>query len=112
MVAAKKTTPTVKAPPKPKFGEVGFKFPVMAEIVRYIPDNDNNYPITIKINLGSYIDTDWVDQGYEISYDTHKDFNDFYVSCDPKFLKVRKQEELKQAKALVAKLTKEISELN
>lgn len=101
---AKKTTT-----PKPKFGEVGFTFPVMAKIVRFIPDNEDIYPIVIEFDLESYVDTDWMQKGLQVSYDCHADFKEFYAKCDPKFLKTQKQEELKQAQALVAKLTKELT---
>lgn len=113
MTVAKKATTVTKKDtvPKPKFGEVGFKFPVMAEIVHCIPDNNDEYPIRIKLNLGDFEDKYWITEGMEICYNTHKNFKAFYAKCDPKFVKTQKQQELKQAQALVAKLTKEISEL-
>jgi hypothetical protein len=100
-----------KTPPKPKFGEVGFTFPVMAKVVKFIPDNEDDYPITIEFDLGSYADSEWVRNGLLVSYESHADFKEFYAKCDPKFLKIQKQEELKQAQALVVKLTKELTSL-
>jgi hypothetical protein len=98
-----------KPPPKPKFGEVGFTFPVMAKVVKSIPDNEDSYPISIEFDLGSYEDSNWVKNGVLVSYERHADFKEFYAKCDPKFLKTQKQEELKQAQALVVKLTKELT---
>ena len=95
--------------PKPKFGEVGFTFPVTAKIVKFIPDNEDSYPIIIEFDLESYADSDWVQKGLQVSYDCHAGFKEFYAKCDPKFLKTQKQEELKQAQALVVKLTKELT---
>lgn len=122
MVAAKKTTvvakkPVVKTPPKPKFGEVGFKFPVMATIVEVNDEDEYNYPFVVEINGVSFDDLDYNSGVITLNYNS-KQFKEFYASCDPKFVKVQKQEQLKQAQekvkeaqALVAKITKELSEL-
>lgn len=107
----KKAVP--KAPPKPKFMEVGFKFPVMVEIVSTAPEDDEyEYPVVVRLEMGGWEDWDNVDGNrLHFKYPSIKDFKDFYAKCDPKFIKTQKQEELKQAQALVAKLTKEINEL-
>lgn len=108
---ASKATPKPKAPPKPKFGEVGFKFPIMVEIVKYLPDNNDDYPVVLKMDLGNFEDIYWDCDFTEVMYDKQKDFKDFYTKCDPKFAKAQKQEQLKQAKALVVKLEKELAEI-
>ena len=100
-----------KTPPKPKFGEVGFTFPVMAKVVKFMPDNEDSYPIIIEFDLESYADSDWVQNRLLVSYECQADFKGFYAKCDPKFLKTQKQEELKQAQVLVVKLTKELTSL-
>ena len=106
-VGVKKTTT-----PKPKFGEVGFKFPVMAEIVAVNPEHlDYEYPFVVSVYMGDYEDFSNENDKMEFQYPTVKAFKEFYSKIDPKFLKTQKQEELKQAQALVAKLTKEINEL-
>ena len=56
MATTRKTTVTkttaAKAPPKPKFMEVGFKFPVMAEIVSVTTDDDDwEYPVVVKVGI-------------------------------------------------------------
>jgi hypothetical protein len=107
-MATKKTTVKVQQPPKPKFGEVGYEFNVLAKVIKVEPDNNQVYPVDIEINLGSFADTKWTSDGVIISYDTNKEFIDFVETLDPKLLKTRKQEELKKAQALVDKLTKEL----
>lgn len=115
-MATKKATPAkAKAPVarvvKPKFGQVGYEFSVPAKIVKAIPDNNEEFALAFQLNLGSYEDTEWITDGLIVSYDTNGDFVKFMETLDPKLRKAQKQEELKKAQAVVAKLTKELAEL-
>lgn len=121
MTAKKTTTTKTPAKPKvvkPKFGQVGFKFPVIATIVEVNDEDDEyNYPFVVEINGVNFGDLDYDSKIITLKYDS-KQFKEFYASCDPKFVKVQKQEELKQAQdkvkeaqALVVKLTKELAEI-
>ena len=99
--------------PKPKFGEVGFTFPVMAKITGvHSEDNDYEYPFTVGIDMGIFEEFYYDCGVLQIKYGKSSEFKNFYAKCDPKFLKTQKQEELKQAQALVAKLTKELTLIN
>lgn len=116
MTAKKTTTTKASAKPKevkPKFGQVGFRFPVMAEIISVSTDDDEyEYPVVVKVEMGGWDDWDnTIGNAIEFKYATTKSFKDFYAKCDPKFIKTQKQEELKEAQALVAKLTKELAEI-
>jgi hypothetical protein len=111
-VAGKDKKPVISktTTPKPKFGEVGFTFPVIAKITQVNSDEDQyGYPFVVNIDMGNFEEFDFDCGIVEIKYGKSADFKEFYAKCDPKFLKTQKQEELKQAQALVAKLTKELT---
>ena len=110
----------VKAQPKPKFGEVGFRFPVMAEIVSVSTDEDEwEHPVVVRVDMGGWEEEcNETGTAIDFKYSFWKNFKEFYAKCDPKFVKTQKQEELKQAQekvkemqALVVKLTKELAEI-
>lgn len=59
-MATKKTSTAVEKKPTPKFGEVGYKFTMEAEITEInSEDDENNYPFTITLNVGGYSDSEY-----------------------------------------------------
>ena len=120
MVATKKPTAvkTVKpkAPPKPKFGEVGYEFNIKARIIEVPPEDDDdyecNYPFKVEVSLGDFADMDDNGRGSMIlSYDSKQDLLNLVSKTVPALSKSMKQEELNKAKAEVARLTKELAEI-
>jgi len=120
MAAAKKVTTTKatttkpKAPPAKKFGEVGYKFPVMAEIVEVNPEDDEDeYAFVIGIDLSEWEDyeSNNLGKGMTLSYATKKDLVMDMSKHDKKVAKQLKTEEIKVAEAVVAKLKKELESL-
>lgn len=107
-MAARKIPVAKGVQPKvvPKFGEVGFKFPVMAEITDV--DYSEDYPYYVEVTLENKEDNYnntcavWVGVSY---------LQRMISEVDPKQRKVFKQQELKEAQALVDKLTKELASL-
>lgn len=110
-MATKKTT-APKEPAK-KFGEVGFKFPIMVEIVEVNdPEDEDNIPFILEISGVDAFSIDVIGEGtIEMCLDSFQ-LNSLYSKHNPgafkKHLLSQKQESLKQAKALVVKLEKEI----
>ena len=106
-VLAKTVKP--KAPPKPKFGEVGYEFKVTAKIVE-VNDDGDEYPFVIQIDLGDF--EDFYGQGdgkVNFMYSDKKDLLNTASKNVPALAKSLKQDELNKAKADVARLTKELA---
>lgn len=103
--AAPKTTPKA-----PSFGEVGYEFLVKAKIAN-VSDDKDEYPFNVKVDMGAYVD--WYSDGeYMVfQYPTKESFTEFVYGLDPKLAKQVKQDELKKAQQLVAKLQKELDSL-
>lgn len=113
-MTTKKATPAkavTSAKPKkilPKIGEIGFKFKVDAEITR-IYDNwdeeEDGRPIKgYQVNL--YLGEEFAE--YTFTMEQLKEEISLY---DPKQQKSRKQEEIKKAEEVVARLKKELEEM-
>lgn len=115
-MATKKVTTskakTIKALPKPKFGEVGYEFNIKAKIVEVHPeDDDYNHPFKVAFYLGNYDDWDSDRGNVTYMYNSKADLLDVVSKESPAVLKQLKQEELEKAKAEVARLTKELAEI-
>lgn len=114
MAAAKKATTTKpKAPPAKKFGEVGYKFPVMAEILEVNPESDDEYAFVVGVDLSEWEDYESCNLGVGMTfcYGTKKDLVVDMSKHDKKVAKQLKTEEIKVAEAVVAKLKKELESL-
>lgn len=113
MTVSKTTSKVTKPIPKPKvpkFGEVGFKFNILAEIISAkSKDFPEDYAFTIKINLESFEDYEFDGEGFIVCYEKKQDLLDLVSQTDKKILKSHKQEELKKLQAQVDALTKEIA---
>ena len=109
-----KATTKPKAPPAKKFGEVGYKFPVMMEIVEANGDDqDDEYAFVVAMNLNEWEDYDSSGRsiGFTFSYPTKKSLIADISKHDKKVAKQLKAEEIKVAEAVVAKLKKELESL-
>ncbi len=99
-----------KAPPKPKFGELGYEFKVTARIVEVSPEYSNKYPFIINIDLGKYdVCEDQSDDSTNYMYVTKDDLLRSVSKHVPALNKSIKLDELNKAKAEVARLTKELA---
>jgi len=104
-----KTTAKPKAPPKPKFGELGYTFNIQAKIVD-VNDNNDEYPFVIQIDLGDFEEYDGQHDGkVNFMYSEKKDLLNIVSKNVPALAKSLKQDELNKAKAEVARLTKELA---
>jgi hypothetical protein len=112
-MATKKTNTAVGKKQTPKFGEVGYKFTMEAEITEiHREDDENNYPFTITINVGGYSDTEYGGSGKMTFYYDRKPLLDLITHTNPKIVLDEKKAELKKAQDLVTRITKEISVLS
>jgi len=113
-VVTKATTTKPKAPPAKKFGEVGYRFPVMMEIVEANGDEDEEvYAFVIAMNLNEWEDYNSSGHkiGFTFSYPTKQSLITDISKHDKKVAKQLKAEEIKVAEAVVAKLKKELESL-
>lgn len=113
-VVAKASTTKPKAPPAKKFGEVGYRFPVMMEIVESNGDDpDDDYAFVIAMNLNEWEDYDSSGHkiGFTFSYPTKQSLITDISKHDKRVAKQLKAEEIKVAEAVVAKLKKELESL-
>ena len=108
-MAVKKAAPkrTTKVP---TFGKVGYEFLVKATIVD-VSDDEDEYPFCVKVDMGDYEDWYYDGDAHVFQYPTKESFTEFVYSLDPKLAKQVKQDELKKAQQLVAKLQKELDSL-
>lgn len=108
--ASKKTTVKPKAPPKPKFGEVGYIFNIQAKIVEVHPEDDDCYhPYSIEMNIGDYDNIDFYSGGrVTFDYESKQDLLNVVSKTVPALSKAMKLDELNKAKAEVVRLTKEL----
>jgi hypothetical protein len=108
--AVPKTTKP-KAPPKPKFGELGYTFNIQAKIIEVNPEDDGyNYPFIVELDLGNYEDIDNQGSGVQhFSYPDRKGLLQLASKNAPALVKSLKQDELNKAKAEVTRLTKELA---
>lgn len=114
-MATKKVTPEVKPAKvtKPKFGQVGYEFNIKAKITKVYPENNEyNSPFTISLYLGNleHFDEDVHGNAFYTA-DSKAILLDVVSKESPALLKQLKQEELENAKAEVARLTKELAEI-
>jgi len=107
MVATKKPTAvkTVKpkAPPKPKPFEVGYKFLVEAEIINIYPNQEWPYEVAV-ILTDKFSNSERACLNYD-----KEELVAFISKTNPKFKKDYITQQLKDAKALVASLEKQLA---
>lgn len=101
-VAKKKADVVEPVNPSPKPFEVGYKFLVEAEITQ---DNyDSEYPYMITVTVGSDYDLETAEQAFN-----KEELLAFISKTNPKFKKDYITQQLKDAKALVASLEKQLA---
>jgi hypothetical protein len=76
-----------------------------------VSDGEDSYPFCVKVDMGDYEDYYSKEDGMVFQYPTKESFTEFVYSLDPKLAKQVKQDELKNAQKLVAKLQKELDSL-
>ena len=106
-VAKKKTDVGELVKPLPKFGEVGYKFLVEAEITQddYEQDNyDSEYPYMVTVTLGIDHDPETAEKAFN-----KEELVAFISKTNPKFKKGYITQQLKDAKALVVSLEKQLA---
>lgn len=102
MAVAKKKADVCEVPPQPKPFEVGYKFLVEAEITH---DNyDSEYLYMVTVTLGSGYDLETAEQAFN-----KEELVAFISKTNPKFKKDYITQQLKDAKALVASLEKQLA---
>lgn len=113
MATKKMTTIPVEKKPTPKFGEVGYKFNIGAEIVEVNDENDtNNYPFTVSVDMGVFEDLDYEGDSMFFNYCSREDLLKLASKTNPKLLLDDKKAELKKAQEVVDRITKEINALS
>jgi hypothetical protein len=111
MVAVIKPTPKTKAPPNPKFGEVGYEFDIKAKIIGVVVEDGDTY-YNVFVGVGNFYEQiDSCANGEVFAYCGKENLIDVVASTAPSILKTIKLEELSKAKAEVARLTKELAAL-
>lgn len=101
-VAKKKVDVGEPVKPQPKPFEVGYKFLVEAEITQ--DDYDSEYPYMVTVTLGSGYDLETAEQAFN-----KDELVSLINKANPKFKKDYITQQLKDAKALVASLEKQLA---
>ena len=86
--------------------EVGYKFPVEAEIIGVSDDLLDEFPYLVNVNLSSEWDTSYAETRF-----SKEELVDLISKGTPSFKKVYITQQIKEAKALVASLEKQLTEV-
>lgn len=102
-MAAKKATVGTNELPSPKPFEIGYKFLVEAEITE--AGFDETYPYEVRVTL---VDSSGSKENAYLRYDK-EELVEFISKTNPKFKKDYLTQQLKDAKALVVSLEKQLA---